>query len=247
MNPVARLILGRYTWHANTLPPDAYSGSGKIESLFGSEIWNEIYGKTVIDFGCGVGREALELSRRGAARVIGVETLPASLESARQNLSRAALGNCEFSSETDTQADIIFSIDSFEHFSDPAGILCAMAAMLKPGGRVFVSFGPPWYHPKGLHMPLFPWAHIVFSERSIMEWRARSKTDGAVRYCEVAGGLNQMSIAKFQRLVNASPLRFQRMKTIPIRAFRRLHCRVTREFFTSVVQAVLIQRDARLR
>jgi hypothetical protein len=29
--------------------------------------------------------------------------------------------------------------------------------MLKPDGKVIVSFGPRWYHPKGGHFPLFVW------------------------------------------------------------------------------------------
>src|ERR1041385_4952904 len=39
-------------------------------------------------------------------------------------------------------ADIIVSIDAFEHFSDPAAILTLMGTLLKPGGALFASFGP---------------------------------------------------------------------------------------------------------
>jgi ubiquinone/menaquinone biosynthesis C-methylase UbiE len=40
-------------------------------------------------------------------------------------------------------------VDWFEHFGQPDEVLKEMARMLKPDGKVIVSFGPPWYHPKG--------------------------------------------------------------------------------------------------
>ena len=64
--------------------------------------------------------------------------------------------------------DAIVSIDAFEHFSNPASALKTMHAMLNPGGRVYVSFGPTWYHPLGGHLfSVFPWAHLLFSETAL--------------------------------------------------------------------------------
>src|ERR1700694_3041386 len=108
-----------------------------------------------------------------------------------------------------------------------------MSRLLKPDGKVLVSFGPPWYHPKGGHFPLFIWAHLLLTEESLMKWRSQYKDDGATRFHECAGGLNQMTIRKFERLVANSPLKFGTFEAVPIRAVRRLHCGLTREFLTS--------------
>jgi hypothetical protein len=118
-----------------------------------------------------------------------------------------------------------------------------MSKLLKPGGKVLVSFGPPWYHPKGGHFPLFVWAHLLLTEESLLKWRSKFKHDGALRFHEVAGGLNQMSIRKFERLVANSALRIETFETVPIRAVRALHCRLTRELFTSVVRSTLVHRS----
>ena len=237
---LAAAILSRYEWRDVEAPP-GYEGSDKIEALFGPAIWNEIADKTVLDFGCGYGREALEVARRGAKRVIGLDIQDRHVTIARAQAVGAS--NCTFVRTFDSDVDIILSIDSFEHFGQPDEVLKEMARLLRPGGKVIISFGPPWYHPKGGHFPLFIWAHLVLTEASLIKWRSKYKSDGATRFHEVAGGLNQMSIRKFERLVENSPLRMETFETVPIRAARFLHCRLTRELFTSVVRCTLVHRS----
>jgi hypothetical protein len=75
-----------------------------------------------------------------------------------------------------------------------------MYDLLRPGGQVVVSFGPPWFHPFGGHFfSVFRWAHLVFSEAALIEWRSAFKTDGATRFREVEGGLNQMTVRRLRK------------------------------------------------
>jgi ubiquinone/menaquinone biosynthesis C-methylase UbiE len=238
---LARLILDRYEWR-DLEAGEHYRAAGKIEKLFGPTFWDQIRGKSVLDFGCGQGAEAIAMAQHGAAEVIGLEIQEGHLAIAREHQASLGLHNCRFTDRFDSQVDVILSIDSFEHFDRPDLILTEMARLLKPGGRVIVSFGYPWYHPKGGHFPLFPWAHVLLTEKALMKWRSKYKTDGAKRFEEVAGGLNQMSVGKFERLVAASPLRFEQFECVPIRATRVLHCRLTRELLTSVVRCTLVHR-----
>ena len=98
---------------------------------------------------------------------------------------------CPFSTATDERADVIVSIDAFEHFDDPPSILRIMDGLLGPEAEVLASFGPTWYHSFGGHLfSVFPWAHLLFSERALMRWRSDIRNDGAARFGEVAGGLN---------------------------------------------------------
>jgi SAM-dependent methyltransferase len=210
----------------------------------GDNFFNKIAGKVVIDFGCGGGSEAVEMAQRGAKRVIGIDIREEVLRTGRQKaLAEGVQDVCVFTSSTNDLADIVVSVDAFEHFADPAGILRIMSRLLQPTGEVIVSFGPTWYHPLGGHLfSVFPWAHLIFNEEALIRWRSTFKTDGATRFGEVAGGLNQMTIARFEELVAASPFKFAAIDLQPIRKLRWFHNRLTREFTTAVVRSRLVKR-----
>jgi SAM-dependent methyltransferase len=200
----------------------------------------QVRGRDVIDFGCGEGAEAVELAQRGA-NVLGIDLRESVLGVARRRAEEAGVSStCRFSTRVESPADIVISIDAFEHFSDPAAILRIMHDALRPGGVVLAAFGPTWYHPYGGHLfSVFPWAHLLFSERSLIAWRSRIRSDGATRFSEVEGGLNQMTIRWFESLAEASSFKVEAVEPVPIRRLARFHNRLTREFFTSVVRARL--------
>lgn len=225
----------------------SYQHASKLEVLLGKAFWEEIRGRTVMDFGCGTGAHALEMARRGAARVLGVDIQEDFLNTARREARARGLDDrCEFTASPDEQADLIVALDSFEHFEDPAAILRTMHGMIKPEGQVIASFGPTWYHPYGGHLfSIFPWAHLLFSEKSLLRWRSNFKDDGATRFREVAGGLNQMTIARFIRIVRESPFEFQDLELVPIRKLKPVHNRLTREFTTAVVRCRLTPESQR--
>ena len=130
----------------------------------GDEFFTKIAGKVVIDFGCGEGAEAVEMAGGGAKQVIGIDIREDLLKAARQRaVSTGVQNSCHFVSSTKELADIVVSstkeladivvsLDSFEHFADPAGILRIINTLLHPTGEVLVSFGPTWYHPSGGHL-----------------------------------------------------------------------------------------------
>src|SRR6185437_8265583 len=221
----------------------AYQGISKIEKLLGENIWRDTRDKVVIDFGCGDGEDAVEVAARGARRVIGVDIRERALAKARQAAAERGVDDrCTFTTRTDDKADVILSLDAFEHFDNPAEILRIMRRLLKDDGCVIAAFGPTWYHPLGGHLfSPFPWAHLLLTEKSLIRWRSDFKTDGATRFCEAEGGLNQMTIRRFERLVARSPFRLDRLEAVPIRRLARLHNRMTREFCTAVVRARLLK------
>lgn len=238
-------MLSRFAWE-DTHIPVAYRNRSKLETLFGPDIWRELDGKTVIDYGCGAGEQAVEICRRcPAARVIGIDIREEQLRLARRRAFEAGVSSrCSFFSYSPRfRADIILSIDSFEHFNDPAKILRDMSDLLWSDGRILVSFGPPWLHPKGSHFPGPVWSNLLFTERALMEWRSRFKRDGATKFEEVEGGLNRMTIRRFEQVVPMSGFEFESLELVPIRKARWLHCRLTREFLTSVVRATLKRRE----
>ncbi len=224
--------------------PPAYQNKSKLECLLGANIWNEIQNKAVVDFGCGEGYEVVELAQHGARQVIGVEPWPKWIASARQRIVNERVADrCEIVERWDgsrSKVDVIISLDSFEHYEDPAAILELMYSMLNPGGFVLVAFGPPWFHPYGGHLfSVFPWAHLVFSERAMVTWRT-GLPGKEPRTSLLDAGINQMTVSRFERLVERSPFRFRSFEAVPIR--RKRWPSWSREFTTSIVRCRLEPR-----
>jgi SAM-dependent methyltransferase len=227
--------------------PPAYRNRSKMEVLLGPGIWEELRGKTVVDFGCGPGLEAVEMVEHGARHVIGIDIdeldrwLERAVIHARE---RGVADRCTFAKKWDghTRADVILSMDAFEHFEDPAGVLATFHDILKPDGSAIVSFGPTWYHPYGGHLySIFPYAHCVFTEKALVGWRSKLPgKEAAHSFMET--GINQMTIRRFEKLIAASPFEFASFEAVPIRRLRWIANKAVREFTTSTVRCRLVPR-----
>lgn len=51
----------------------------------------------------------------------------------------------------DNTFDFVFSYNSFEHFLEPDLVLREAARVVRPGGKIYLNFGPLWLTPKGAH------------------------------------------------------------------------------------------------
>lgn len=220
----------------------AYFTRSKIDALLGEDIWEHIRGKTVVDFGCGTGGDAIEMAQRGAARVIGVDDRQRVLDEATDKARRAGVGDrCVFTRDMRQRADTVVSLDGFEHYGDPAACLRYMHGMLLPGGRLFVAFGPTWFHPLGGHsFSAFPWAHLLITEKALLKWRE----EPVERFEDTDGGLNQMTIRRFKKIVAGSDFDVARIAAIPIRQLKWLANPLTREFTTACVRCELVPKHA---
>jgi SAM-dependent methyltransferase len=174
-----------------------------------------IKNKSVCDFGCGEGHQSLSLAYHGAKEVVGIDLNPKHFPTAYAMCKEFEGGQyasrVRFSqgiTDQDKGAfDVVISQNSMEHFPDPVKTLHEMKSLLKPSGKLLVTFGPPWFAPYGAHMQFFtslPWVHLIFSERTIMNVRKRYRSDGANRFEDVESGLNKMSVAKFKRIIRES-------------------------------------------
>jgi SAM-dependent methyltransferase len=229
------------------------SGAAKLARFFGSDVWNVLAGKQVLDYGCGNGSEAVAAALGGAERVFGLDVRGKVLESAaRLARTEGVADRCVFLNAVGQRheldalrgtLDVVYSLDCFEHYPHPEAVLDEVYELLKPGGSLLISFGPPWYHPYGAHMAFFcplPWVQVLFREETILAVRALYRSDGATRFGEVDGGLNQMTVGRLHSLVHNG--RFQVAKFQPV-AVRRWSWLVRnaflREYFTSVVTCML--------
>ncbi|MDO8910091.1 MAG: class I SAM-dependent methyltransferase [Pseudohongiella sp.] len=222
----------------------SYAGKSKLEILLGKDFLTDVKGSVVIDFGCGNGEQAVEMAKHGAAKVIGVDIVDRYLEMGRQTAKNQGVSDiCEFVRNPSEKADYIIALDSFEHFENPESILETMHSMLKPCGAVIASFGPTWFHPYGGHLfSVFPWAHLVFTESVLIRWRSGFKSDGATKFNEVEGGLNQMTIRRFKKIVERSGFFIEELEPVPIKKLKWLANPLTQEFTTSIVRCKLLPR-----
>lgn len=176
-------------------------------------------GKTILDVGSGLGSPALLMARRGAARVVGVDIVPRNIEFAKRKLASEFTDVADkvefrlirdFADLKDEKFDLVISKDSFEHYADPENFLPAMLRHLAENGTIAIGFGPLWKSPYGGHikyMTRLPWAHLFFSESVVLRERERFFPDQRVRsYGEIVGGLNQMTLARFESIIAANHL-----------------------------------------
>ncbi|MDE1978526.1 MAG: bifunctional 2-polyprenyl-6-hydroxyphenol methylase/3-demethylubiquinol 3-O-methyltransferase UbiG [Betaproteobacteria bacterium] len=102
-------------------------------------------GKAVVDIGCGGGILSESMAAAGA-KVTGIDLADASLQVARLHALDAKfdidyrLVSAErLATEAAGQFDIVTCMEMLEHVPDPASIIQASAALVRPGGWVFVS------------------------------------------------------------------------------------------------------------
>jgi SAM-dependent methyltransferase len=213
----------------------------------------EIVGKRVLDFGCGSGFQACAMAMRGAEFVLGLDTNPRTLVRAPELASRSGLdGRVTFRERLCAadigRFDIVISQNSMEHFSDPKAVLDQMKSALAPDGRLLITFGPPWLAPYGSHMRFFtpvPWVNLLFAESGVMKVRSRYIHDGAARYREVEGGLNRMTVRRFERLIRQSGLETVHRRYDCVKALHFLaRLPLVRELFINHLSCVLRQADS---
>ena len=178
----------------------------------------------VLEVGCGTGDLAICMARAGA-RVTAIDIDAARIRVALDNAAKAG-SRVDFQHgsfldlETDGSFDYVVSYAAFEHIEKPEAFLPAMARAIKPEGRIIAMFGPLWWSPYGPHQNGFtwlPWVHFIYSEPVVLSARRQMfrPTDPATRYEEIRGGLNRLTLGRFETLVKESGLRFEEKKLNP--------------------------------
>jgi 2-polyprenyl-3-methyl-5-hydroxy-6-metoxy-1,4-benzoquinol methylase len=100
--------------------------------------------KCILDVGCGAGVIALELAHRGN-EVSGIDIAPNMIERAYAEASRRGI-QCDFQvgiaeelHYPDAQFDALIALGLLGNILDDRPVLCEMARVLKPGGRLLVT------------------------------------------------------------------------------------------------------------
>lgn len=254
MNPLERLLLFLSHEEAAESSSDDCFHRVLIEKQITDDfpdLLSSLNGRRFVDFGCGLGHQAIVLAQHGA-EVLALDIDPAFLECGRRLAALEGVEDRVRFADTPLDSDLgtydgVLSINSMEHFSEPESVLSSMVSLLKPGGELLVSFNPTWFSPWGAHMHFFtkiPWVHLVFPESVVMAVRARYRDDGAMKYEDVRGGLNRMSVAKYERLLESIGLKTTRLQKIGVKgigAFGKIP--ILRELFVPKIVSESLRTD----
>jgi 2-polyprenyl-6-hydroxyphenyl methylase/3-demethylubiquinone-9 3-methyltransferase len=115
-----------------------------IEKLVGA---SGVRGKQVLDVGCGGGILAEAMACRGATHVLGIDLAHKPLKVAQLHALEGGVDSVDYrevavealAAERAAAFDIVTCMEMLEHVPDPASVVHACAALVKPGGQVFFS------------------------------------------------------------------------------------------------------------
>jgi ubiquinone/menaquinone biosynthesis C-methylase UbiE len=150
---------------------DRVSNVNAYESLFAPFVSFE--GKTVLELGCSSGYLINAFRERQKFQPIGADISAEILAEARKKYPDLKWVQTTPKSipVADSSCDIVYTVDTIEHLSEPDVIFRDVYRILKPGGTFLIHFGP-WFGSDGAHLDdiiPFPWPHVFFSMDTLLK------------------------------------------------------------------------------
>lgn len=109
-------------------------------------LYSKVKGTVALDYCCGNGEIAIEMAKRGASKVLGIDISPVAVENARELANDAGVGDiCEFkvmdaehTEFADGTFDVIHEYGALHHLDLPAAFT-ELSRILKPGGKLICT------------------------------------------------------------------------------------------------------------
>jgi len=127
-----------------------------------------------LEVGCGDGLVCEYIANLGAKKVVGVDILPNVGYNFPNSKIEYLCRNAQSLPFPDHSFDIVYSIATFEHISNPSEVLSEMIRLLKIGGYFYIRAEPLYHSAFGHHMfnyfEEFPWIHLRKSPEQILHY-----------------------------------------------------------------------------
>lgn len=151
-----------------------------------------LQGKRAVDIGCGAGLLSEALAREGA-EVTGIDLAEASLEAARLHAGQSgleiryrAVAAEQLATEQAGHYDLICCLEMLEHVPDPASVVQACAALVKPGGTLV--FSTINRHPKAFALAIVGAEYLLgLIPRGTHDYARFIRPSELVAWCRDAG------------------------------------------------------------
>lgn len=149
--------------------------------------------RQVLDVGCGGGILADAMARKGA-RVTGIDLSTKALKVAQLHALEAQTPNIQYqevsaealAAEQPGRFDVVTCMEMLEHVPDPASVVQACAALVKPGGWVF--FSTLNRNPKSFLFAILGAEYLLkLLPRGTHEYAKMIRPSELARYCRQAG------------------------------------------------------------
>ena len=128
-------------------------------------------GASTLEIACADGMVSRHLAKAGAHATALDLTDALFDDSARDAGVRLIEADAAAMPFADAEFDLVCSFNAFEHFADPEAVLREAIRVTKPGGVIYLLFGPLYWSSYGLHAMLsitVPFCQVLF-DRAVLE------------------------------------------------------------------------------
>lgn len=164
--------------HGEYAPSPAYSYESDVRSdrgraraeAFLTMVPDSVH--SILETGCFDGMVGYHLARHGKDAA-GIDFRPRGFDQRAIDAGVRLLGmDAEALEFEDDSFDAVISYDSFEHFGNPERALSEIQRVVRPGGYVYLEFGPLFLSPMGLHAPQItvPYCQVLFSNETLTQF-----------------------------------------------------------------------------
>lgn len=199
-----------------------------------------VFGKDILDVGCGEGGKSLYFLSLGAKSVTGTDIVPEYEEKSLALAEKLGLFNgfryvCGDATDLpfdNCSFDVVMMNDFFEHVADPKKAVSEAMRVLRSSGRLYINF-PPYYHPYGAHLSdaiNIPWVHMLYGEKTLISAYETLTEDRSDRDRRLSlkiksdpngekhlGYINKMTLKKASKIISESGIKPVYKRFIPLR------------------------------
>lgn len=122
-----------------------------------------------------------DLLQKAGKQAHGIDTRVEGIsESIKAGGARFAQMDVAHLGYADNRFDFVFSYNSFEHFPDPERALSEAWRVVRPGGYIYLNFGPLYYTPRGSHQYdtiSVPYCECLFPDELLAEYAESNGLD----------------------------------------------------------------------